>query len=83
MIGVLVSGNGTNLQALLDAELPVVAVASNRRDAAALARLALSGDILLVQADFTLKIADTALAPSASDFDGDSIPIHISLVLRR
>jgi phosphoribosylglycinamide formyltransferase 1 len=38
MIGVLVSGAGTNLQALLDAGLPVVAVASNRRDAAALAR---------------------------------------------
>ena len=29
MIGVLVSGEGTNLQALLDADLPVVAVASN------------------------------------------------------
>ncbi|MGH3134438.1 MAG: phosphoribosylglycinamide formyltransferase [Gaiellaceae bacterium] len=29
MIGVLVSGEGTNLQALLDAGLPVVAVASN------------------------------------------------------
>ena len=38
MIGVLVSGGGTNLQALLDAALPVVAVASNRRDAPALAR---------------------------------------------
>ena len=38
MIGVLVSGTGTNLQALLDAGLPVVAVASNRRDAAALTR---------------------------------------------
>jgi phosphoribosylglycinamide formyltransferase-1 len=38
MIGVLVSGAGTNLQALLDASLPVVAVASNRRDAAALER---------------------------------------------
>ena len=38
MIGVLVSGTGTNLQALLDAELPVVAVASNRPDAPALAR---------------------------------------------
>jgi phosphoribosylglycinamide formyltransferase 1 len=38
MIGVLVSGTGTNLQALLDARLPVVAVASNRRDAAALTR---------------------------------------------
>jgi phosphoribosylglycinamide formyltransferase-1 len=40
MIGVLVSGTGTNLQALLDAQLPVAAVASNRRDAPALARAA-------------------------------------------
>ncbi|HZD87452.1 MAG TPA: phosphoribosylglycinamide formyltransferase [Gaiellaceae bacterium] len=39
MIGVLVSGEGTNLQALLDAGLPVVAVASNRRDAPALGRV--------------------------------------------
>jgi phosphoribosylglycinamide formyltransferase-1 len=38
MIGVLVSGNGTNLQALLDSDLPVVAVASNRKDAFALVR---------------------------------------------
>ncbi len=38
MIGVLVSGTGTNLQALLDAGLPVAAVASNRRDASALER---------------------------------------------
>ena len=38
MIGVLVSGNGTNLQALLDRGLPVSAVASNRKDAYALTR---------------------------------------------
>jgi len=38
VIGVLVSGNGTNLQALLDAGLPVVAIASNRDGAAALER---------------------------------------------
>jgi phosphoribosylglycinamide formyltransferase-1 len=38
VIGVLVSGKGTNLQALLDAGLPVVAVASNRGEAPALAR---------------------------------------------
>jgi len=37
-IGVLVSGNGTNLQALIDAGLPVVAVASSRKDAFALQR---------------------------------------------
>jgi phosphoribosylglycinamide formyltransferase-1 len=40
VIGVLVTGRGTNLQALLDAGLPVVAVASNKRDAPALARAA-------------------------------------------
>jgi phosphoribosylglycinamide formyltransferase-1 len=38
VIGVLVSGSGTNLQSLLDAGLPVVAVASNRREAPALDR---------------------------------------------
>jgi phosphoribosylglycinamide formyltransferase 1 len=38
MIGVLVSGNGSNLQALLDAGLPISAVASNRNDAYALVR---------------------------------------------
>ena len=43
MIGVLVSGRGTNLQALLDARLPVVAVASNMRDAPALARARAAG----------------------------------------
>jgi polyisoprenoid-binding protein YceI len=52
-------------------------------DAAALGRLALTGDVLLVQADFVLSIAETALAPDANDFDGDRIPIHVSLVLRR
>ncbi len=43
MIGVLVSGSGTNLQALLDAGLPVTAVASNRADARALERAAAAG----------------------------------------
>jgi phosphoribosylglycinamide formyltransferase-1 len=38
MIGVLVSGTGTNLQALLDAGLPVCAVASSRPGAQALER---------------------------------------------
>jgi phosphoribosylglycinamide formyltransferase-1 len=38
MIGVLVSGEGTNLQSLIDAGLPIAAVASNRGDAGALAR---------------------------------------------
>jgi phosphoribosylglycinamide formyltransferase-1 len=38
VIGVLVSGSGTNLQALIDAGLPVQAVAANRKDAYALVR---------------------------------------------
>jgi phosphoribosylglycinamide formyltransferase 1 len=38
VIGVLVSGEGTNLQALIDERLPIVAVASNTADARALAR---------------------------------------------
>jgi phosphoribosylglycinamide formyltransferase-1 len=43
VIGVLVSGEGTNLQALLDAGLPVVAVASNTPGARALARADAAG----------------------------------------
>ncbi len=43
MIGVLVSGRGSNLQALLDAGLPVSAVASNRKDAYALVRARTAG----------------------------------------
>jgi phosphoribosylglycinamide formyltransferase-1 len=38
VIGVLASGEGTNLQALIDAGLPIAAVASNRATAPALAR---------------------------------------------
>jgi len=52
-------------------------------DAAALQRLGVSGDVLLVQADFSLVIAETALAADAHDFDGDRFPVHVSLVLRR
>ena len=43
MIGVLVSGEGTNLQALVDAGLPVRAVASNRTGARALERAERAG----------------------------------------
>jgi phosphoribosylglycinamide formyltransferase-1 len=38
VIGVLVSGEGTNLQALIDAGLPISAVASNKAEVPALAR---------------------------------------------
>jgi phosphoribosylglycinamide formyltransferase-1 len=43
VIGVLVSGEGTNLQALIDARLPLSAVASNRREAYALIRARTAG----------------------------------------
>jgi phosphoribosylglycinamide formyltransferase-1 len=43
VIGVLVSGEGTNLQALIDAGLPVVAVASNDTKARALDRAVAAG----------------------------------------
>jgi phosphoribosylglycinamide formyltransferase-1 len=43
VIGVLASGRGTNLQALLDHGLPVVAVASNNTKAEALDRAACEG----------------------------------------
>ena len=43
MIGVLVSGEGTNLQALIDAGLPIAAVASNRPGVRALERADAAG----------------------------------------
>ena len=43
MIGVLVSGEGSNLQALLDAALPVCAVASSKEDVRALTRAEAAG----------------------------------------
>jgi phosphoribosylglycinamide formyltransferase-1 len=43
VIGVLVSGEGTNLQALIDAGLPIVAVASNKAAVRALERAGAAG----------------------------------------
>jgi phosphoribosylglycinamide formyltransferase 1 len=43
VIGVLVSGEGTNLQALVDAGLPIAAVASNRAGVPALQRAEAAG----------------------------------------
>jgi phosphoribosylglycinamide formyltransferase-1 len=43
MIGVLVSGEGTNLQALIDARLPIAAVASNKPSVRALERAERAG----------------------------------------
>lgn len=54
-----------------------------RADAAALARLKSDGDILILQGDFAISVKESVLAKDASDFDSDTIPIHVSLVLRR
>jgi len=63
MIGVLVSGTGTNLQALLDAELPVRAVASNKADAPALARASHLPNASFELADYASRAErDTAMA---------------------
>jgi phosphoribosylglycinamide formyltransferase 1 len=43
VIGVLVSGNGSNLQALIDDGLPISAVAANRNDAFGLERARAAG----------------------------------------
>src|ERR671934_3105315 len=43
MIGVLVSGEGTNLQALIDDGLPIAAVASNKPGVRALGRAEAAG----------------------------------------
>jgi phosphoribosylglycinamide formyltransferase 1 len=55
-IGVLVSGEGTNLQALIDAHLPVVAVASNRKEPRALER---ARDAGIPAATFSLDCHDS------------------------
>jgi len=43
MIGVLVSGEGTNLQALIDEGLPIAAVASNKPGVKAIERAESAG----------------------------------------
>jgi phosphoribosylglycinamide formyltransferase 1 len=48
VIGVLVSGEGTNLQALIDAELPIAAVASNKPGVPALQRAHSAGIVTAV-----------------------------------
>ena len=65
MIGVLVSGEGTNLQALLDAGLPIRAVASNKRGVRALERARAAGveSAVFELADYeTREARDEAMA---------------------
>jgi phosphoribosylglycinamide formyltransferase-1 len=66
MIGVLVSGEGSNLQALLDRGLPVCAVASSRPGARALERAARAG---VPGAAFVLEEHDSRAARDASMAD--------------
>ena len=65
MIGVLVSGEGTNLQALLDAGLPIAAVASNKPGVRALERAETAGieTAVFAASDYaTREERDVALA---------------------
>jgi len=63
VIGVLVSGTGTNLQALLDAGLPVAAVASSRPGARALDRARHLPTSVFELADYPSRAArDDAMA---------------------
>jgi phosphoribosylglycinamide formyltransferase-1 len=74
VIGVLVSGSGTNLQALLDAGLPVVAVASNRRDAPALARAGAIATAAFETADYADRAErDAAMAAWLQEHDVDLV----------
>jgi phosphoribosylglycinamide formyltransferase-1 len=61
VIGVLVSGEGTNLQALIDAGLPIACVASNRPDARALDRAERAG--------IETAVFDAAAYPSREERD--------------
>lgn len=68
MIGVLASGEGTNLQALADAGLPIAAVASNRRDAPALDRIPGAASAVFDLADYESRAArDSAMAQWLKD----------------
>lgn len=63
----------------------IVAVTGSLRvlDDAARARLGLpaGAPAMLAEADLRIRISQSALAADAGDFDGDEIPVHVSLVL--
>jgi phosphoribosylglycinamide formyltransferase 1 len=76
MIGVLVSGNGTNLQALIDAGLPIAAVASNRQDAYALERARAAGiptGVFEAKSFASREERDVALAEWLREHDVDLV----------
>lgn len=68
---------------IMDKSTPIEAAGSLKKaDAAALGRLGLTGAVLIAEAEFTLLVKESALAPDAGSFETDRFPIHISLVLR-
>ena len=76
MIGVLVSGEGTNLQALIDAGLPIAAVASNRAGVRALERAGAAGiaTAAFVLDDYADRPArDAAMAAWLEEHDVDFV----------
>ena len=76
MIGVLVSGEGTNLQALIEEGLPIAAVASNKPGAAALERAQAAGIATAVfeEHDFPDREArDAAMADWLAEQDVDLV----------
>jgi len=76
MIGVLVSGSGTNLQALIDADLPIACVASNKPGVRALERAEHAGIATAVfdAADYeTRESRDIALAEWLRSNDVDLV----------
>lgn len=71
---ILISGRGSNMQAMVEAGLPVAAVISNRADAAGLAYAAARGisTAVVPHRDYPGRDAfDTALAQAVDGFDPD------------
>jgi phosphoribosylglycinamide formyltransferase-1 len=76
MIGVLVSGNGSNLQALIDAGLPIGAVASNKPGVRALERAAaarLPAFVFELSAYASREARDEAMASCLQEHDVDLV----------
>ena len=76
MIGVLVSGEGTNLQALIDAGLPIACVASNRPGARALERAEEAGipaEVFPLDGYESREARDGAMADWLEEHDVDLV----------
>ena len=75
---ILISGRGSNMQAMLDAGLPVAAVISNRADAAGLAHAAGRGiaTAIIPHRDYATREAfDAALAQAIDGFRPDLVAL--------